>query len=94
MKDKGLEFSDPPTEKEIENAKKTHEMKKELEGIDTSLIIEGSRRRESDGNQPGSAEKKVKIEKTSDASGTVKSPMEKLKATKKHNLDADEEADF
>lgn len=45
LREKGLQFSDTPTAEEIEKAKVDHEKKKELEGIDTNLIIEGNRKR-------------------------------------------------
>jgi hypothetical protein len=45
LKEKGLVFSDPVTEGEIDAAKKAYEAKKDLEGLDSRNIIDDKRRR-------------------------------------------------
>ncbi len=80
-----MTFADIPTDSEIEKAKKEHEKKKDLEGIDTSLIVAGKR---SDGKDKdvGNPAKKAKL------SGGSDTPKKTKHAG--HKLDADEEADF
>lgn len=52
----GLEFSDIPTEDDIENIRKKYEMQKDLEGLnDADILPSGQKRR--------STETEVKVEK-------------------------------
>ena len=86
LKDKGIAFSDIPPEEEIEAAKKAYELKKDMDGIDTSAIIEGGKRRKEDGN---SSNKKRALDDGNDK------PIHRSESgSKRHNLDLDEEADF
>lgn len=53
LRAKGLQFSDIPTEEEIESIRIESEKARDLEGIDTSLIIEGNSRKRSNPSQDG-----------------------------------------
>ena len=47
MTAKGLVFSSTPTEAEIADAEKAYNLKKDMDGIDPSLIVDSSRKRNS-----------------------------------------------
>jgi hypothetical protein len=68
-----VEFSDVPTDKEIETAKKIYELTKDMDGMDENLILTPSKGRKRGGEaEPGNNEKKIKTEK-SHQEKTVKS---------------------
>jgi hypothetical protein len=87
LKDKGVDFSDIPTETEIDTAKKAYEMKKDLEGIDPNAIIETGVKRKVSREDSGNHKKKA-----TDEDGKPAHRSET--GQKRHNLDLDEEADF
>jgi hypothetical protein len=87
LKDKGVVFSDIPTEAEIETTKKSYELKKDLEGIDPNAIIESGVKRKAAKEDSGNHKKKA-----TDEDGK---PLHRTESgQKRHNLDLDEEADF
>lgn len=84
--DKGLKFSESgPTEEEIEAAKKAYELKKDMDGIDPSAIIESGKKRNQKDESTQATKKKA-------SSNEDDKPVHK--SEKRHNLDLDEEADF
>eukprot|EP01031_Cornospumella_fuschlensis_P027568 gene27568-33295_t len=84
LREKGLKFSDVPTTDEIEAIREDYERKKDLEGIDSSQIIDGPRKRPAKelGTVAEAAPKKVAVE-------TSRAPT-KYNA---HNFASDEEAE-
>ncbi|RYY88178.1 hypothetical protein EON63_02850 [archaeon] len=85
LRDKGLQFSDIPTIEEIEAIRIDYEKKKDMEGIDTSQIIDGPRKRPAKelGVAAEATPKKVTVE-------TTRPLMKKYNA---HNFASDEEAE-
>jgi hypothetical protein len=108
LKEKGLQFSDPPTEAEIEAARQATEKKKDMEGIDTSNIIVDKKRRQS--GDPQDMETLKPSKKSSSGSGKesgssgkssgdkstteAQSAVVKEEKSKKNYLQEDEEAQF
>lgn len=80
LRAKGLEFTDIPTQAEIESIRVKYEAQKDLEGLDTSLVLDSSRKRAhaEDGSGGGEEEDKV----------PVKSKYSR------HTYASDEEAEF
>lgn len=61
MREAGLVFSDVPTATEIEAIQKERDLKKDMEGIDESAVIEGSRKRVSAAEEVHTKSKRTKI---------------------------------
>lgn len=85
LREKGLKFSDIPTIEEIETIRVDYEAKKDMEGIDTSQIIDGPRKRpvKEVGAVVEATPKKAAFE-------TSRPPAKKYNA---HNFASDEEAE-
>ena len=75
LRDDGFTVPFAPSSADIETARKAHDMKKELQDIDQSLVIKHSRR----GDEPPT--QKIKTEKASSSSSTVVPPFFKGKGT-------------
>ncbi len=90
LKEKGLQFSPCPTDAEIDAAQKEYEKKQDLDGLDTSLIIDSKRRlsggEEQQADDSAAAKKKVAVENETSTGTTPRA--------KKHHLEEDEEANF
>ena len=80
LRDDGFSVPFATTSAEIETARKAHDMKKELQDIDQSLVIKHSRR----GDEPPT-EKKMKTEKSASSSSSSSSSSSTTTAVKIKN---------
>ncbi len=87
MKEKGFKFESLfPTEVELKTAQQEAEQRQSLSEVDPALILDGKRRRDSAPHEESNASsaKRIKTENNDHAEAPPR----------KHNLQADEEAEF
>jgi hypothetical protein len=98
LQNKGLKFSDVPTESEIAAAEQAYKLKQDLDGLDTSLVLNEPRKRTAASDASSVPSKVVKLEGSSGVSGGVEGKVSITAAVKKPTKfavqDEEEEAEF